>query len=131
MVDGAAADRLGREGGALVLGMSGLPARVTSVLALRRWRLGRLDDVGRGGLGRGRGVLARRGELLAQLGDDLLEGGEFRLQDIHSRLEPSAVGATDRVLGSHGGRFYMPGDKGTTPVNGHGVWPRGDQVRRA
>ena len=63
-----------------------LPARVTSVLALGWWRLGRLDDVGRGGLGRGRGVLACRGELLAESGDDLLEGGEFRFHGIDSRL---------------------------------------------
>src|SRR5512135_2572162 len=99
--------------------MAGLPADAAFVLALRWRRLGWLDEVGGRGLGRRRGVLARLGELLAQLGDDLLEGGEFRLQDIHSRLEPSAIGAADRVLGSHGGLFYMPGDKGTTPVNGH------------
>ena len=61
----------------------------------------------------------RRGELLAELGDDLLEGGEFRLQGIDSRLESSAIGAADRVLGSHGGLFYMPRNRGTTPVNGH------------
>ena len=84
----------------------------------RRWRLGRLDDVGGRGLGGGRGVLACRGELLAELGDDLLEGGEFRLQGIDSRLESSAIGAADRVLGSHGARLYMPCNGGTTPVNG-------------
>jgi hypothetical protein len=86
MIEGPGVDGLGREGGSLVLGMAGLPADAASVLALRRWRLGRLDDVGGRGLGGGRGVLACRGELLAQLGDDLLEGGEFRLQGIDSRL---------------------------------------------
>src|SRR5512135_1401879 len=120
VIEGPAVEGLGREGDAFVLGMAGLPADAAFVLALRWRRLGWLDEVGGRGLGRRRGVLARRGELLAQLGDDLLEGGEFRLQDIHSRLEPSAIGAADRVLGSHGGLFYMPCDKGTTPVNGHG-----------
>jgi hypothetical protein len=119
VIEGPAVEGRGREGDAFVLGMAGLPANAAFVLALRWRRLGWLDEVGGRGLGRRRGVLARRGELLAQLGDDLLEGGEFRLQDIHSRLEPSAIGAADRVLGSHGGLFYMPCDKGTTPVNGH------------
>ena len=86
MIEEPAVDRRGWEGGALVLGMSGLSARLTSVLALRRWRLGRLDDVGRGGLGGVRGVLAGRGQLLAHSGDDLLEVGEFCLQGIHSCL---------------------------------------------
>src|SRR3954447_11824361 len=119
MIEGPGVDDLGREGGSFVLGMAGLPADSAPVLALRRRRLGRLDDVGRGGLGGGRGVLACRGELLAQLGDDLLQRGEFRLQGVDSRLEPSAVGAADRLLRSHGGLFYMPGSTGTTRVNGH------------
>jgi hypothetical protein len=92
MVEGPGVDGLGREGGSLMLGMAGLPADPASVLARRRWRLGRLDDVGGRGLGGGGGVLARRGELLADLGDDLLEGGEFGLQGIDSRLEPPAIG---------------------------------------
>jgi hypothetical protein len=37
--------------------------------------------------------------LLAELGDDQLEGGEFGFQGIDSRLESSAIGAADRVLG--------------------------------
>ena len=95
MIEGSGVDGLGREGGTLVLGVAGLPADPASVLALRRRRLGRLDDVGGRWLGGGRGVLACRGELLAQLGDDLLEGGEFRLQGIDSPLKPSAIGAAD------------------------------------
>ena len=43
---GAADPRIGRECTALVLGMPGLSAYVTSLLARWRWRLGRLDDVG-------------------------------------------------------------------------------------
>src|SRR5918993_5804016 len=121
MIEAPAVDGLGREGDAFVLGMAGLPADAAPVLALRWWRLGRLDDVGRRGLGGGGGVLARRGELLAELGDDQLEGGEFRFQGIDSRLESSAIGAADRVLGSHGTRSYMPCNGGTTTVNGHGT----------
>src|SRR3954471_16242309 len=116
MIEGPTVDGLGREGGALVLGMAGLPADSAPVLALRRRRLGRLDDVGRGGLGGGRGVLACRGELLAQLGDDLLQGGAFRLQGVDSRLEPLAVGAAGRVRDTHGDRSYTPESGGTTPV---------------
>jgi hypothetical protein len=98
MIEGPAVDGLGREGDAFVLGMAGLPADAALVLALRWWRLGRLDDVGGRGLGGGRGVLARRGELLAELGDDQLEGGEFGFQGIDSRLESSAIGAADSSL---------------------------------
>src|SRR5205807_2095705 len=47
VIEGPTVDRLRREGGAFVLGMSELSADLASILALRRWRLGRLDDVGR------------------------------------------------------------------------------------
>src|SRR3954471_10618750 len=73
MIEGPGVDGLGREGDALVLGVAGLSADAAPVLALGRWRLGRLAEVGRGRLGGGGGVLACRGELLPQLGDDLLE----------------------------------------------------------
>lgn len=117
MIEGPATEGLGREAGALVLGMAGLPAEALFVLATR-WRgLGRLDEVGR--RGRGGGVLACRGALPAELGDDQHEGGEFCLQGIDSRLEPSAIGAADRAVDSHGGVFYMPGNKGSTPMKGH------------
>jgi site-specific DNA recombinase len=46
MIERPAVDRLGRECGALMLGMPGLPADAAFVLALGWWRLGRLDDVG-------------------------------------------------------------------------------------
>src|SRR5947209_2508409 len=119
MIEGPGVDGLGPEGGALVLGMAGLPADAAPVLALRRRRLGRLHDVGGRWLGGGGGVLAGRGELLAQLGDALLQSGEFRLQGVDSRLEPSAVGAAGRVRDTHGDRSYTPESGGTTPVNGH------------
>src|SRR3954471_17831794 len=119
MIEGPAVEGLGWEGDALVLGMAGLAADAALVLALRWWRLGRLDDVGGRWLGGGRGVLAGRGELPAEWGDDLLEGGEFGSHRIDSRLESSAIGAADRVLGSHGARSYMPSNGGTTTVNGH------------
>ena len=86
MIEGPTVDDFGRERDAFVLGMSGLSTDAAFVLARRRWRLGRLEEIGRGGLGEGRGILARRGELLAQSGDDVLEGGEFHLQRIDSRL---------------------------------------------
>src|SRR3954469_25708460 len=119
MIKGPGVDRLGREGGAFVLGMSGLSTDSALGLALRRWRLGRLDDVGGRGLGGGRGVLAGRGQLLAQSGDDLLEGGEFGLQGLDSRLQPSAIGAVGQVLGSPGGLSYRLRIWVTTTVNGH------------
>src|SRR4051794_26939376 len=106
MIEGPAGDRLGGERGAFVLGVPGLAADPAPVLALGRWRLGRLDDVGPGGLGGGGGVLARRGELAAELGDDLLEGGEVRLQGIHSRLKATTIRAVGRVIGSHGATLY-------------------------
>jgi hypothetical protein len=119
MVEGAAVDGLGREGGALVLGMAGLAADATPLLALWRRGLGRLDEIGGRGLGGGRGVLASHGELLGQLGDDLLEGGEFRLKRIDSRLESKAIRAGSRVRDTHGDRSYTPDSSGTTTVNGH------------
>ena len=71
-------DLFGRDRGAFVFGMSGLPADAASVLALgRRW-LGWLDDVGGRGPGRGRGILARGRELLLQPGDGGLKGIELR-----------------------------------------------------
>src|SRR3954447_20771215 len=119
MIEGPAVDRLGGERGPFVPGVPGLAPDPAPVLALWRWRLGRLDDVGRGGLGGGGGVLARRGELPAQLGDDVLEGGEVRLQGIHSRLEATTIRAVGRVLGSHGATLYKLCIRGTTTVNGH------------
>ena len=79
---GVGGEHLGREQLALVRGMSRLAAGLAPLLAGRRLRLGRLDDVGGGGLGRVGGILAGRGELLLQLLDDGLESDEFCLQGI-------------------------------------------------
>src|SRR3954465_7482436 len=102
MIEGPAVDRLAGKRGAFVLGVPGLAPDPAPVLAPRRWRLGRLDEVGRGGLGGGGGALARRGELPAEWGADLLEGGEVRLQGIHSGPEATTIRAVGRVLGAHG-----------------------------
>ena len=53
VIEGPGVDRLGREGGTFVLGMSGLSADSALVLALWRWGLGRLDEIGGRGLGGG------------------------------------------------------------------------------
>jgi hypothetical protein len=57
-------DAFGWEHGSFVFGVSGLSAGSALVLALGRWRLGRLDDVGGWGLGGRRGILERNSELL-------------------------------------------------------------------
>src|ERR1700730_19406709 len=49
VIEGAAVDLLGTEGGALVLGVAGLAADLALVLARERGVLQRLDDVGGGG----------------------------------------------------------------------------------
>jgi hypothetical protein len=79
MVERIAVDQFRREGGAFVLGVTGLPAVAAPLLALRRCRFGRLDDVGGRRLGRGRGILPRRGELLLETSDGALERLEPRL----------------------------------------------------
>ena len=65
-VDKELIDLLRGEQGAFVLGMARLAAAMAFVLAGRRRRRGRLDDVRRGRLGGSRGVLAGGGELLLQ-----------------------------------------------------------------
>jgi hypothetical protein len=89
--------KFGREEGALVGDVSGLSAGLTSVLAWRRLRPGRLADVRGGRLGGGRRVLACRGELLLQLGD----GG---LKDIGLRPQTLAIRTRGCFVGDHGGR---------------------------
>jgi hypothetical protein len=126
MIEGPGVEGLRQERDAFVLGMSGLPADSVLILALRRWRLGRLDDVGRGGIGGGRGIFPRGSELRLQARDsgveplDLrLQGVELRLLGVESRLQSSAIRATGCELGSHGGGFYILNLRETTPVNGH------------
>jgi len=50
IVDRRAVDQFRREGSAFVLGVTRLSADAASILTLRRFRLGRLDDIGRRGL---------------------------------------------------------------------------------
>src|ERR1700730_200165 len=111
----SAVDLLRWEQDTLVFGVSGLSTDAALVLALRRWRLGRLDDVGGRGLGRGRGVLRGRGELCLQLGEGNLEGLqlrllglELRLEGVQLRLQPLAIRARVCGSGSHSGLFYIP-----------------------
>ena len=92
VVGGDGGEHLGREQLALVRGMSRLTAGPAPLLTGGRLRLGGLDDVGGGWLGRVRGILASRGELLLQLGDGRLEGIELRLQGIEPRLQPLTIG---------------------------------------
>ena len=105
MVVETAVDLLRREGGALVLGMSGLAADLALLLALGRLRLGRLDEVRRGRLGGGRGVLAGGGQLPLQLRDGSLQVGYRRTQRIQLRLQPLAVGTGGGGFRSHLGLF--------------------------
>ena len=62
-----------------MFGVAGLSADSAFILALRGWRFGRLDDVGRRGLGGGRRILSCRGQLLPQLSDSGLERLQLRL----------------------------------------------------
>src|SRR5262249_23354765 len=76
------------------------------LLAGGRRRLGWLDDVRRGRLGRVRGILAGRGELLLQLLDSGLEGGELSAQGVDLSLQPLAIGTRRHRIGFHGSRVY-------------------------
>ena len=82
VVGGARGEHLGWEQLALVCGVSRLTAGPASLLAGRRLRLGRLDDVRGGGLGRVGGILASRSELFLQLLDGGLESGELSEQGV-------------------------------------------------
>ena len=86
---------------------SRLAAGLASLLAGRRLRLGRLDDVRGGGLGRVRGILAGRGELFLQLLDGSLESGELSAQGVDFGLQPLAIGTRGQRIGSHGRTVYM------------------------
>ena len=79
--------------------MSRLAAGLASLLAGKRLRLGRLDDVRGGGLGRVRGILAGRGELFLQLLDGSLESGELSARRYFG-LQPLAIGTRGQRIGS-------------------------------
>ena len=119
MVERIAVDQFRREGGAFVLWVTGLPADAAPLLALRRCRFGRLDDVGGRRLGRGRGILPRRGELLLETSNGALEHLQTRLLGVQLRLQAPTVRARLPCLGSHDGLCYTHRREYTTPVNGH------------
>ena len=121
MVERIAVDQFRREGGAFVLWVTGLPADAAPLLALRRCRFGRLDDVGGRRLGRGRGILPRRGELLLETSNGALEHLQTRLLGVQLRLQAPTVRARLPCLGSHDGLCYTHRREYTTPVNGHVV----------
>ncbi len=95
VVGGGGGEHLGREQLALVCGVSRLAAGLAPLLAGWRLRLGGLDDVRGGGLGRVGGILEGRGELLLQLLDDDLESHELRRK--------SSTSACNRWQLAHGG----------------------------
>jgi hypothetical protein len=80
MIERPGVDGLGRERIPFVFGVSGLATDLALSLTLRRWRLGRLNDVGRRRLGGCRGILPRRRELLLEARDRGLKRGKPRLQ---------------------------------------------------
>jgi hypothetical protein len=80
MIEKPVVDGFGREWVPFVFRVSGLATDLALGLTIGWWRLGRLDDVRRRGLGRGRGILPRRRELLLELSDNGLERSEPRLQ---------------------------------------------------
>ena len=104
VVGGGGGEHLGREQLALVCGVSRLAAGLAPLLAGRRLRLGRLDDVRGGGLGRVGGILEGRGQLLLQLLDGGLESDELSAQGVNFGLQPLAIG-TRRLKSDYSIRF--------------------------
>ena len=103
---GARGEHLGREQLALVCGVPRLAAGLAPRLAGWRLRLGGLDDVRGGGLGRVGGILEGGGELLLQLLDDGLEGDELSAQVVDFGLQPLAIGTRRHGVGIHDRRIY-------------------------
>ena len=73
LIERPGVDGLKRERFPFVFGVSGLANDLALGLTIGGRRLGRLDDVGRRGLGRGRGILPRRRELLLESSNRGLE----------------------------------------------------------
>ena len=114
VVGGGGGEHLGREQLALVCGVSRLAAGLAPLLAGWRLRLGGLDDVRGGGLGRVGGILEGRGELLLQLLDDGLESHELSAQVVNFGLQPLAIGTWRYCVGIHGRRVYTACDSDST-----------------
>ena len=84
-VFGEQGDLLGGERSAFLSGMAGLPAPPAGGSVGTGRGLGRLNDVGGGGLGGRRGVFACRGQLLLELGHGGAQGLDLLLQALASR----------------------------------------------
>ena len=81
----------GGKQGAFVLGMTGLSAKATFGLSGGKRGRRRLDDIGRGWLGRGGRVLARGGELGLESGDGGLQRLDLKTLGVQLRLQAFPV----------------------------------------
>ena len=91
-------DGLGRERISFVFGVSGLTTDLALSLTFGRRRLGRLDDVGGGRLGRCRGILPRRRELLLERRDGGLDRSEPLILSIQLGLLGVQLGLQARTI---------------------------------
>ena len=98
MIEKPGVDGLGRERLPFVFGVSGLATDFALSLTLGRRRLGRLDDVGGGGLGGCRGILPRRRELLLERRDGGLERSKPPILSIQLSLLGVQLGLQARTI---------------------------------
>jgi hypothetical protein len=94
-------DLLPGKRGAFVLGMTRLTTGFALVLAGRKWRRRRFDEVRRGGFGGGRGILASSGELLLQTHYGSLHLLQLNALLLQERLQLLASGTGTRCGFSH------------------------------
>src|SRR5262245_45251903 len=119
---GAAGERLGRQQGALVMRVAGLPAhRALRLVGRRRW-LGRLYQIGRRWLGGGGGILAQPGQSFLELPDGALQSFDLGLQGGHLLLQAMAVRAGVLAPRSQDAPLYEPAKRQHDACG----WLRGD-----